>query len=118
MISFCKQLGTKFGHAIRGIVRATQTDKSFSAHVYIGIPTAVVVWYLGWPLTDLEFFMLVVAVLLVLVTELQNSAFEAALDRLHPELHEKIGRSKDMAAGAVLLSVSFAILVGIFILTT
>lgn len=47
----------------------------------------------------------------MLITELQNSSFELALDRLHPELHDTIGKSKDMAAGAVLTAGFFLIFV-------
>jgi diacylglycerol kinase len=45
-----------------------------------------------------------VTYILILITELQNSALEYALDHLHPDTHENIGRSKDMAAAAVLLA--------------
>jgi diacylglycerol kinase len=54
----------------------------------------------------------------VLITELQNTSFEEALDHLHPELHDKIGRSKDMAAGAVLTAGIFLALVMLVILCT
>jgi diacylglycerol kinase (ATP) len=40
---------------------------------------------------------------LVLAAELFNTALEAALDHLHPELHPAIKISKDCAAGAVLV---------------
>jgi len=42
-------------------------------------------------------------VVLVLVTELLNSAVEAVVDRIGPEFHELSGRAKDMGSGAVLV---------------
>jgi diacylglycerol kinase len=48
---------------------------------------------------------------LILITELQNTSFEKALDRLHPELHDDIGASKDIAAAAVLTAGLFALVV-------
>ena len=51
--------------------------------------------------------MLLTMCALVLAAELFNTAFEAALDRLHPDHHAAIGIAKDCAAGAVLV-MSFA----------
>lgn len=41
---------------------------------------------------------------LVITLEIVNSAFEALIDRLHPERHPEIGFAKDALAGAVLLA--------------
>jgi diacylglycerol kinase (ATP) len=40
----------------------------------------------------------------VLGAELFNTALEALVDHLHPQLHERIGRVKDCAAAAVLVN--------------
>jgi diacylglycerol kinase len=53
--------------------------------------------------------------MLVLITELQNSSFESALDRIHPDRHDDIGKSKDMAAGAVFVAGLFALFVVLII---
>jgi diacylglycerol kinase (ATP) len=63
------------------------------------------------PLTTAEVLFLILAYILILITELQNSALEYALDHLHPDTHDSIGRSKDMAAGAVLLAGIFLLIV-------
>lgn len=49
----------------------------------------------------------------VLALELLNSAMEAVIDRLHPEIHPEIGRAKDMLAGAVLTMSIAALAVGV-----
>ncbi|MET0308945.1 MAG: diacylglycerol kinase [Sphingomonas sp.] len=49
---------------------------------------------------------------LVLALELVNSAMEAVIDRLHPEVHPAIGLAKDMLAGAVLVMSLASLLVG------
>ena len=51
-----------------------------------------------------ERVLLVGVTLLVLIVELLNSAVEAAIDRIGPELHELSGRAKDMGSGAVLVA--------------
>ncbi|MDA8453327.1 diacylglycerol kinase [Acidovorax sp. GBBC 3334] len=52
----------------------------------------------------LEMALLIATVVLVLVTELLNSAVEAAIDRIGPEWHALSKRAKDMGSAAVLLS--------------
>ena len=105
----------RFPYAFAGLWYALKNDFSYRLQV-IGIGTFLAVFvYLLSPLSEMELLFLGLAYALVLITELQNSSFEAALDRLHPELHDDIGRSKDMAAGAVLLAALFALLV-IFVL--
>lgn len=49
---------------------------------------------------------------LVLATELLNTALEALCDHLHPQRHEAIKLTKDIAAAAVLVSSLGALIVG------
>jgi diacylglycerol kinase len=108
---FVSHLIARCRHAIRGIIFALRTDRSYRLQVY-GLGAIVVgVIFLADELTQTEFFLLLLSWILVLITELQNTAFEAALDHLHPERHDTIGRSKDMAAGAVLTAGVFLFLV-------
>lgn len=50
---------------------------------------------------------------LVMALELLNSAMEAVIDLLHPEIHPSIRVAKDMLAGAVLLMSCAALAVGV-----
>jgi diacylglycerol kinase len=95
---------SRFPHALRGITYAAKNDFGYRTQVYgIGLFVVAILFYLS-PLSKEEFLFLLLAYALILITELQNSALEIALDRLHPDLHDAIGKSKDMAAGAVLLA--------------
>ena len=51
-----------------------------------------------------EWAILIAPVFLVLITELLNSAVEAAIDRFGPEWHALSKKAKDMGSAAVLLS--------------
>jgi diacylglycerol kinase len=94
----------RFPHALRGLLFALRHDFGFRTQVYgIGLVVALVLYILA-PLSSIEALLLLLAYCLILITELQNSALEIALDKLHPELHSAIGKSKDLAAGAVLLA--------------
>jgi len=106
-----KRYVIRFPQAWRGITYAATKDFGFRTQVYgIGF-FVVVILFVTQPFTSTEFLFLVLAYLLIMITELQNSALEVALDQLHPELHDAIGVSKDMAAGAVLLAGTFLMLV-------
>lgn len=98
-------------HAIRGIFYALGNDSGFRHQFYLATVVSVGILYFFNPLTFEEFLFLATATMFILITELQNSALESTLDQLHPERHDKIKHSKDMAAGAVLMAGLFALLV-------
>lgn len=105
---------SSFRHAFRGIKFAYAHDKSFKIEVW-ATPLVVFFAWLFWPLTQSEVLFLILGVSLIYITELINTAFERALERLHPERHELIGKSKDIAAAAVLVAVIFTSIVVIVI---
>lgn len=106
-----KKYLNRFPHALRGIIYALKNDFGFRTQIYgIGLVVTVFIILLN-PLSSTELLFVILAYFLILITELQNSALEVALDKLHPELHENIGKSKDMAAGAVLLAGLFLVIV-------
>jgi diacylglycerol kinase len=101
----------RLSYAFSGILFAVRNDYSFRLQFYIGGIFIILFLSLVSPLSYIEYILVILSYILVLITELQNSAFESAIDHLHPELHDKIGRSKDMAAGAVLLAGLFLVVV-------
>jgi diacylglycerol kinase len=101
----------RLSFAFSGILFAVRNDYSFRLQFYVG--GIFIFLFIGFtfPLSYIEYLLITLAYTLILITELQNSAFESAIDHLHPELHDKIGRSKDMAAGAVLIAGLFLLIV-------
>lgn len=105
----------RFIYPIKGIIHAIRKDRSYRFQFY-GIATLLATFvYFMRPLSQTEMLFIGLSYALVLITELQNSSFEAALDRIHPEMHEDIGHSKDMAAGAVLTAGFFLVFVLVMI---
>ncbi len=97
--------------AFAGIFYALKHDVSYRQQFYgIGAVVGLFIYYFD-SISQTELFFIILAYTLILITELQNSSLEEALDHMHPELHHKIGRSKDMAAGAVLTAGFFLIFV-------
>lgn len=110
-MNFIKRNLKRLVFARDGIIYAVRTDFSFRWQVIAGSIVVCLLIAIFSPLNTTELLFLLLAYNMILITELQNSAFEAALDHLHPELHHNIGRSKDMAAGAVLLAGFFLLIV-------
>lgn len=102
-----------FGYAFRGLKFLFRTQ----IHFRIEVAITVVVVFLGFwfCVTASEWMILLLCCASVLGAEALNSALEVALDRLHPERHPLIGKSKDMAAAGVLLLALFSAVIGVII---
>lgn len=107
-----------FGYALKGLKQALVSDKSFRLQVFFLGPLVLLLGYLLWPLTTIEIIFLGLGWIMVLITEMQNTSIEAALDHLHPGIHKEIGHSKDMASSSVLLAGIFLLFVVIIIAIT
>ncbi len=97
--------------ALAGLRHAYRGDKSFRMEIRYGLPIYLIVGYFLAPFASWELMIYVFSYVLILLVELINTAFEKMLDRLHPEEHELIGKSKDIAAAAVLLAYVFALFI-------
>ena len=95
------------GFSLRGIKAAWRFEAAFRQECGIALVLVPAAFWLAETLTQAA--LLIAAAGLVLVTELLNSALEAAVDRIGSERHELAARAKDMGSAAVF--VSLAILV-------
>ena len=117
MFNDIRKIGKSTLIALYGL-RFACADRSFRLEVQWGIPIFTAIgWYL-WPLSSEELRSLVGAYALILIVELINTAFERMLERVHPGEHELIGKSKDIAAGAVGVACFFALFVIISLFVT
>lgn len=104
----------RLAFSLKGVNAAWQRENSFRTQIGIG---ALVIFVLAILRPSLIWWAIIIlAISLVLATELLNSAFEALIDHLHPERHPEIGIIKDIAAGGVLISSLGAIVVGLLLL--
>lgn len=113
--SMISKLIRSFGAAFRGLKFAYLSDQSFRMEIWAMLPLAVFIYFL-WPLNETELLFLILSVSLIFIAELINTAFERALERLHPKQHELIGKSKDIASAAVFLALIFTGVVMVFII--
>jgi diacylglycerol kinase (ATP) len=59
-----------------------------------------------------DWLWVIIAIVTVWVAEAMNTAFEHLCDVVSPQFHESVQRSKDIAAGAVLICAAGAVVIG------
>ena len=90
-----------FTYSIDGL-KTGWGEPAFRQEAILAIPLVPLAFVIGanW----METAMLIAVVVFVMVTELLNTAVEAAIDRIGPEWHAISKRAKDLGSAAVLLS--------------
>jgi diacylglycerol kinase (ATP) len=101
-------------NAIEGILHAAKTQRHLRYHFYSAVAVLVLSYILGVERTD--FLIISIAVILVLLAEMINTAIEYVVDMISPEHSEKARVVKDVAAGAVLITAFGAAVLGYIIL--
>lgn len=102
-----------FGHAFRGIRLLVSSEPNARIHCLAAVGVCVAGVWLG--LSGLEWVAVAIVVGAVLAAEAMNSAIEALADLVSPGYNEAIKRTKDLAAGAVLLTAISAAVTGLII---
>jgi diacylglycerol kinase len=102
-----------FTHAGRGIWIFIKT--THNAWIHIGILVAVIALGIYCHITQTEWMFLVLSAGLVLASEAFNTAIEIDIDLTSPEYHPYARNTKDVSAGAVLISAITACIVGMII---
>ena len=102
-----------FGYAFNGLLHACKTQLNFRVHLIC----ALIVVLLGYVLnlSTAEWLWIALAIGLVLVAELLNTAIELLVDLVSPEYNKKAGLIKDMCAASVLVTAVTALIIGLLI---
>lgn len=100
----------RMGYALAGLQAAWRREKSMRVHA---LATTGVLGMLIWSRAPAIWWaVMALTIGLVVACELLNTAIESLADHLHPQRHEAIRITKDVAAGAVLVASAAAIIVG------
>lgn len=103
-----------FEFALTGIKTVYREERNMRTHTVAGILTIIA--GIIFRLNRWEWLWILLSIFLVLVMEMINTAFENVVDMVTDFHFHSIGKKiKDMAAGVVLLTACFAIIVGMFI---
>ena len=100
-------------HAVHGIVEMLRSQHNAWVHAVATLCVIVAGGIFG--ISNTQWCLLVLVVTVVWVAEGLNTAFEFLCDVASPEFHPLVKKSKDVAAGAVLLSAVGAVIVGLII---
>lgn len=103
-----------FNYAIEGIVFALRTQRNMRIHIAIAGLVALGSLLLG--VTRIELVAILFAIMLVFITELINTAVEAAVDVTIDRYEPLAKTAKDVAAAAVLVAAVNALFVAYLVL--
>ena len=98
-----------FGYSMKGFKAAWKNEAAFRQEAMLTLVLTPVAFFIAQ--TPIELALLIGALLIVVITELLNSAVEAVVDRTGSELHELSGRAKDMGSAAVFVSLTLCTVV-------
>lgn len=102
-----------FDYSIQGIITFFKNEHNARIHAV----AAVVVIALGWycKLNLMEWCWITLAIGLVILSEMFNTAIEYLTDLVSPEIHPLAKKTKDVASGSVLIAALIAVVIGLFI---
>ncbi|GAA4390583.1 diacylglycerol kinase [Hymenobacter koreensis] len=103
-----------FGYALKGIRTALASEPHLRFHAVAAVLVVTLGLWLRLPRHD--WALLLLAIGAVWTAELINTALETLVNLVSPEYHPLAGRTKDVAAGAVLVAALVAGVVGLLIL--
>lgn len=101
------------GFAFKGAWLLLKTEPSIQIQFTIACIMTVLGYILG--LSNTEWILQTLAIVMVMGTEGMNTAVEKLCDFVHPEFHKTIGLIKDISAGAVMIVSIGASIIGLII---
>jgi diacylglycerol kinase (ATP) len=105
--------GKSFNYALRGVYVLVRTQHNMWIHMLAAVLTIVLGFVLH--ISEGEWLALILTITIVMLAEAFNTAIEFDIDLTSPEEHPFARDTKDVAAGAVLISSLAAIAVGLVI---
>ena len=99
--------------ALSGIWYAVKTQRNIKVQLCIAV--VVIICAIIFKLNITECMFLTFATMLVIITEMVNTAIEEAVNLSTKEFHPIAKIAKDVAAGAVVLAALNAVIIAIFI---
>lgn len=101
------------GHALRGIVELILSQHNAWIHAVATVVVVALGIYVN--LGNIEWALVVFAIVLVWMAEAANTAIEFLCDVASPEFHPLVKKAKDIAAASVLLAAVGAVFIAFFV---
>ena len=109
-----RRIWNAFSYSIDGLRAALRHEDAFRQELVLAI--VLVPLALTMPASSAGKAVMILTVLLVLITELVNSAIEAVTDRVSLENHALAKRAKDLGSAAVMVSLAAVPIVWLVVL--
>ncbi|HHY63694.1 MAG TPA: diacylglycerol kinase family protein [Clostridiaceae bacterium] len=106
-------LGTSFKNAFRGLLTAFKSERNMTIHGIAAV--LVIIAGLLLRIDNTRWLAVFIAIGLVIVSELFNTAIEILTDMVTDQYSEKAKKVKDISAGAVLFSTAISVIIGILV---
>ena len=100
-------------NCLDGISYVTKNEKNFKREIALGIIALILSYILK--IDKIEFIIILTMICLVLTAEIINTAIERTVDLVTKEYHELARIAKDVSAGSVLVTSTFALIIEIII---
>lgn len=106
-----KKVIKSFCYAIEGLIYSVKSERNIKIHLIAAI--LVLILSKAMKLNKYEFLFVIVAIGMVIISELFNTSIEKSIDASFDEYNPLIKIAKDVAAGAVLFAAVIALIIGI-----
>ncbi len=101
-------------HALRGIAALLKNERNFRFHLSVAV--VVIVFSFWMKIRVTEWLWILLAIFAVLIAEVINTLCESIVDLVVGKRYNELAkRTKDIAAGGVVIAVIFAVIVGLII---
>lgn len=112
MVRF-KRLFKSFTYAFRGLVKTFREEQNLRIQLFFAALVILLGWYLG--INKIEWCIIILAIGLVVLAEIINTAVELVTDVLKPRIDDYVKIIKDITAAAVMMSSVIAVIIGLII---
>jgi diacylglycerol kinase (ATP) len=102
-----------FGYAFRGLGFMLKTQHN--AWIHVAATAGVIALGVWLRLSFFDWRWIILAIGIVWIAEIVNTAFEHLCDVVQPEFHISVKAAKDVAAGAVLVAAFVAVMIALLV---
>lgn len=108
-----KRLVKSFTYAFRGLFKIVREEQNLRVHFVVAWLVVLLGFFLK--IKPVEWTIIILAISLVILMEVINSAVERVSDVLKPRIHDYVKEIKDIMAAAVMVSSLVAVIIGFII---
>lgn len=106
--------GNTFKNARKGFRLVMKSEMNIRIHAVIAVFVTVLAYILEF--SAVEYCILFLAIAVVIVAEMLNTAIEFALDSIyHNKYSRMVGMAKDISAGAVMFASVISVIIGVIL---